>query len=128
MSVEVDLFGMDELMQKLEEIGNKAGKIQNEALKKAAETVLDSAKEKVPVDTGKLKDNLDISKVKTKNGEKYIEVGITKGDNSEIFYGKFIEWGTSQRPATPYLQPAYEENQNKIKEIIKQELKEGLGI
>jgi HK97 gp10 family phage protein len=116
MAVEVSMSGMDELMQKLEEMGNKAGKIQNEALKKAAETVLDSAKEKVPVDTGKLKDTLDMSTVKTKNGEKYIEVGITKGDNSEIFYGKFIEWGTSQRPATPYLQPAYEENQNKIKD------------
>jgi HK97 gp10 family phage protein len=128
MSVEVSMTGMEELMQRLEEMGNKAGKIQNEALKRAAETVLDSAKEKVPVDTGKLKDTLDMSTVKTKNGEKYIEVGITKGDNSEIFYGKFIEWGTSQRPATPYLQPAYEENQNKIKEIIKQELKEGLGI
>jgi len=128
MSVEVNLFGMDELMKKLEEMGNKAGRIQNNALKTAAETVLESAKDKVPVDTGKLKDTLGISKVKTKDGAKYIEVGITKGDNSDIYYGKFIEWGTSQRPATPYLQPAYEENIKNINEIIKQELKEGLGI
>ncbi len=128
MSVEVGLFGMDELMQKLEAMGNKAGRIQNEALKKAGEKVLEPAIEKVPVDTGKLKETLDISKVKTKNGEKYIEVGITKGDNSEIFYGKFIEWGTSERPATPFLQPAYEENISNIQEIIKDELKKGLGI
>lgn len=128
MSVEVNMSGMDELLQKLETMGNKAGRIENQALKKAAETVLDSAKDKVPIDTGKLKDTLDIGKVKTKDGVKYIEVGITKGDNSEIYYGKFIEWGTSKRPATPYLQPAYEENIRKVEEIIKQELKEGLGI
>ena len=128
MSVEVSLSGMDELMKKLEEMGNKAGKIQNTALSKAAETVLDAAKDKVPVNTGKLKDTLGIGKIKTKDGAKYIEVGINKGDTSDIFYGKFIEWGTSQRPATPYLQPAFEENINKVQEIIKQELKDGLGL
>ncbi len=53
-------------------------------------------------------------------------MGVDKGDNSEIFYGKFIEFGTSKRAAHPFLQPAYEKNIDDIKGIIAETLKEGL--
>ena len=122
----IELTGVDEIINKLQQIGSNVGRLENKALKNAAEPVLEDAKANVPVRTGKLKKALKITNVKKKEGVKYILVGVDKGDNSEIFYGKFVEFGTSKRTAHPFLQPAYEKNKDDIKRIIAQTLKEGL--
>lgn len=123
---DISLNGVQEILDKLQQIGANVGKLENKALKNAAEPVLDDAKSNVPVNTGKLKEGLDISNIKKKDGVKYVNVGITKSDNSEIFYGKFIEFGTSKMPARPFLQPAFEKNKNTVKNIIADTLREGL--
>ncbi len=132
MSELFSLEGMDDIVKKLEAMGKKAGRIENQALRSAAEPVLKDMKDKINekelIRTGKLKEGLKISKVKKKLGTKYVEVGIGKGDISNIFYGKFLEWGTSKIEATPFMQPAIENNQEQIKETIKAELKKGLGL
>lgn len=128
---EINLSGMDSLLSRLEGMANNtANSITNAALKAAAIPVLADAKNtSVFADrTGKLREGLKIGSVKTKNGIKYIEIGIDKGDNSKIFYGKFIEWGTSTKPARPFLQPSLEKNKSSIKEIITEELRRGLGL
>ncbi|MDR5586034.1 HK97-gp10 family putative phage morphogenesis protein [Clostridium aquiflavi] len=122
----IELMGVDEILNKLQKIGSNVGRLENKALKNAAEPVLEDAKTNVPVRTGKLKKGLKITNVKKKEGIKYILVGVDKGDNSEIFYGKFIEFGTGKRAAHPFLQPAYEKNKDDIKRIIAETLKEGL--
>ena len=76
--------------------------------------------------TGHLRDGLKISGVKTKDGVKYILVGIDKSDNSKIFYGKFLEFGTSKMPARPFLGLAYTRNKYKVLDIIRDKLREGL--
>lgn len=123
---EIELTGVDEILNKLQGMGENVGRLENKALKNAAEPLLQDAKANVPVRTGKLKEGINIGKIKNKGGVKYILVGVERGDNSEIFYGKFIEFGTSKRAAQPFLQPAYEKNKNRIKEIIAETLKEGL--
>ncbi|KNF07008.1 phage protein, HK97 gp10 family [Gottschalkia purinilytica] len=122
------LEGMDELLRKLEDMGNVGSRIENQALKKAAEPILQEAKSNVKVRTGKLKEGLKIGSVKSKNGNKYVEIGITKDDTSKIFYGKFLEWGTSKMKARPFLGPAFESKKNEAKNIIKDEVKRGLGL
>ncbi|WP_242951287.1 HK97-gp10 family putative phage morphogenesis protein [Clostridium kluyveri] len=42
---------------------------------------------------------------------------MDRGDNSEIFYGKFIGFGTSKMSARPFLQPAYEKNKDNIQKL-----------
>ncbi|MCD2347187.1 HK97-gp10 family putative phage morphogenesis protein [Clostridium guangxiense] len=123
---EIELTGVDEILNRLQQMGENVGRLENKALKNAAGPVLEDAKANVPIRTGKLKEGLKIGKIKNKDGVKYILVGVDRGDNSEIFYGKFIEFGTSKRAAHPFLQPAYEKNKNRIKEIIAATLKEGL--
>lgn len=123
---DIELKGVDEILDKLQRIGTNVSSLENKALKNAAEPVLESAKANVPVRTGKLKKGLKISNIKRKNGVKYIQVGVDRGDNSEVFYGKFIEFGTSKMPAHPFLQPAFEKNKSAIKEKIAETLKEGL--
>ena len=128
---EMQLEGMDELLSKLEKMSkNVANKITKDALEASAIPVLEDAKStSVFADrSGKLRRTLKIGKIKTKNGVKYIEIGIEKGDNSEVFYGKFIEWGASNQATRPFLQPALEKNKSKIKGIMLDELRKGLGL
>lgn len=127
----IELDGMDALLSKLEEMATKtANNITNSALKAAAIPLLEDAKSTSSFAdrSGNLREGLKIGDIKTKNGVKYIEIGIDKGDISKIFYGKFIEWGTSKEAARPFLQPALEKNKDIVKEIIKDELRRGLGL
>ncbi|HEX9060409.1 MAG TPA: HK97-gp10 family putative phage morphogenesis protein [Clostridia bacterium] len=128
MPTDVSMEGFDEIIKKLEEMGKKVDRLPNKILPEAGKPILEAAKDKAPENTGKLKENLDMSKVKNKDGNKYIEIGITKADNSPIFYGKFIEFGTSKMPARPFLQPAYEEKKKETYEIIKEMLKKELEL
>ena len=123
---DIELTGVDEILNKLQQMGANISRLENKALRNAAEPVLEDAKANVPVRTGKLKKGLKITNVKKKEGVKYILVGVDRGDNSEIFYSKFIEFGTSKMSARPFLQPAYEKNKDNIQKTIANTLKEGL--
>ncbi|KGK87367.1 HK97-gp10 family putative phage morphogenesis protein [Clostridium sp. HMP27] len=124
----IELTGVDEILNKLQQIGANVGRLENKALKNAAEPVLEDAKGTNAFNdrSGNLREGLKISNVKKKDGSKYILVGVDKGDNSKIFYDKFLEFGTSKMPARPFLQPAYEKNKNTIQKTIAETLKEGL--
>lgn len=119
---------MDELLDRLKDMGNKAKRIADTALVKAAEPILNDAVVNAPVRTGKGKKGLKIGRPRSKGDKKYVVIGIDKADISEIFYMKFHEYGTSKMPAKPFLGPAYQKNKNKAVEIIKEELKRGLGL
>lgn len=124
----VELEGVDEILNKLQQMGINISRLENKALKNAAEPVLADARATNAFDdrSGNLREGLKISNVKNKEGTKYILVGVDKGDNSKVFYGKFLEFGTSKMPARPFLQPAYEKNKDNIKRTIAETLKEGL--
>lgn len=123
---EISLNGVDAILDRLNSINANVGKLTNKALKLAAVPVLNDAKANAPVRTGKGRDGLSISGVKSKEGMKYILVGVDKSDNSELFYLKFSEFGTSKMPARPFLAPAFETNKRQVTEIIKNTLRDGL--
>lgn len=129
---DVKLEGMDQLLAKLQELGGRmASRIENQALKAGAEVIQKAASERAPRSSANKKhlaDNIAISRVKTKEGVKYVEVGPTKGDNSEFFYGKFLEWGTSKMAARPFLGPAAAEKKAEVVETMKQVIKGGLVL
>lgn len=121
---------MDELVERAQLLGRKGSSLQNKALSEAAKPILNEAVQTSSFHdiSGKLRKNLKISRPKSKGDTKYVLVGIDKGDISEVFYGKFIEFGSSHQNARPYLGPAYENHKQEAKDIIKNVLKEGLGI
>lgn len=45
-------------------------------------------------------------------------VGWDKGDISPYFYAKFEEYGTSEHPPHPFLEPALEQNESSFDEIF----------
>ncbi|WDU84210.1 HK97-gp10 family putative phage morphogenesis protein [Caloramator sp. Dgby_cultured_2] len=96
MGVEVKFEGIDELLKQLQQLGEKAGRVENQALREGAEIIQKAASEKAPrSDRNKehLADNIKISKVKTKNGVKYIEVGPQRGDNDKFFMASLLNLG-----------------------------------
>lgn len=124
----IELEGMQELLDNLQQLGQKASRVENQALTKAAEPILADAVQNAPEKTGRGKRGLTISRPRKKGEEKYVLVGLERGDISEIFYMKFHEFGTSKMKARPFLGPAYEKHKQKAVEIIRDELRRGLGL
>ena len=125
----IELEGMQELIDKVSKLGSRGTQIKKNALEKSAAMVKGSMEEKAPrSDSNKkhMADNIQVSEIETANGVDFIQIGPNKGDNSEFFYSKFTEWGTSKIPAVHWAENSVLENKKKIDETIKDELQRGL--
>lgn len=126
----IDLDGMQELIAKVNKLGSRGDKIKQDALTKAAGLVKKSMEEKAPksqLQKKHMANNIQISEIDTVDGIDFIQIGPNKGDNSEFFYSKFTEWGTSKIPAQHWAEKSVLKNKKKINETIKDELLRGLG-
>jgi HK97 gp10 family phage protein len=130
MSVDLEVMGINELIDRVNELRNQTAKIQNQALLKAAEPLLDEAVRTTTFTdkTGRLRKSLKIIGPRSKDKKRYVLVGIDKNDITEVFYGRFHEFGTSHEPARPFLGPAYERHKKEALEIIKNELRQALKL
>lgn len=125
----IELEGMDELLDKVNKLGAKGQDIKKKALDKSGELVKASMEKKAPrskTTKRHMADNINVSEIKKENGIDYIDIGPNKGDNSEFFYSKFTEWGTSRIRAQHWADKSLRENKNGINEVIADELKKGL--
>lgn len=115
MSIEMEFEGLDNLIKTVESLASEADidntnkKILKECGDLAYQTVKplihkskDNSKSgrKGSRPNGHASDNVPTPKFRTKHGEKYIIIGWEKSDNSEYWYMKIEEWGSSQR--TPH--------------------------
>jgi HK97 gp10 family phage protein len=125
----LELEGMQELIDKVNKLGSRGTQIKKNALERSAAMVKNSMEEKAPRSNANKKhmaDNIQVSEVETANGVDFIQIGPNKGDNSEFFYSKFTEWGTSKIPAQHWAENSVLENKKKIDQAIKEELQRGL--
>ena len=119
---EVD--GMENLLNELDKLGQKGSRIENTALKEAGNIVKESIIKEVPVRTGKLKENITVSNVKSKDGVKKVEVGPSKDE----YYAAFLEFGTTNMDANPFISRGYENSKEEAEKVIVEEIKKGLGL
>jgi len=94
----------------------------NDALIKSALFVERDAKINAPVDTGRLR--ASISHVENGFGSNNPSVEV--GTNVE--YAPAVEFGTSKKPAKPFLFPAFNGNKQKILKELAKALKGGVGL
>ncbi|MNB67228.1 hypothetical protein D3C81_309350 [compost metagenome] len=109
----LSLEGMDEIRRMLEGLADKKGKAENKALRAGALIVKSAAAVRAPRSSSNkahLADNIIVSNVRTEDGQKFILVGPQRGSTDKFFYGKFLEFGTSKRPARPFMGPAMAES------------------
>lgn len=123
----VYIDGAEELAEMFQEMQDVAKEILDEASKKGAEFVLEDAKRRVPVRTGKLKNSLDIKLEKSRKVTKKAYQVYSKGvSKSGIRYAFAVERGTSKTRPQPFLRPALDENVVEVKRIISEEIVKGL--
>jgi len=128
MAVEMELQGLDELLNQLKLVSDKASRVENQALKAAAQPIADEMKSLVKVSSIThlhIRDDIQVSGVKTKDGLKYLEIGPGKTTN---WRAKFLEWGTSKMQAQPFVQLAYEHKQAEAEETMKYTIAKSLGL
>lgn len=125
----IELEGMQELIDKVNKLGLKGEVIKKKTLDKAGDLVKASMEKKAPrskISKKHMADNIKVSDIKNENGVDFVNIGPNKGDNSEFFYSKFTEFGTSKIPAQHWAENSILENKKKINETIMEELKRGL--
>jgi len=137
-SVEVNFRDMSLLMKQLSDEGEE-GFVRKDLLpahRKAWQPVLESARERVPVDTGRLKESLRLKAgFNKKTGNLYAIVGLVKINarkrarirdlkiqrklsqtaiETDAFYAIFLERGTERMRARPFMTPAFDEHKSRV--------------
>lgn len=119
--IKIEVTGVKELQAKLLTISTKLPSIVAQAVSEGAGVVENSAKSKVRVKTGNLKNSIE-QKNKTQTSSKVsVDIG------TDVDYAAPNEYGTSKMSAQPFLRPALDENSNAIKTKIEAAIKSALG-
>nr|WP_302599775.1 HK97-gp10 family putative phage morphogenesis protein [uncultured Cellulosilyticum sp.] len=122
----LQIDGLNEVLNRIEQMGNNAEKLQNKVVNAQSEILLDTMKKTIQVDTGRTRDSLKASGVLTKEGEKYKLVGAYKSDRAHIV--RVLERGCSAWKGRkyPFLRPSFYKCKNemieKSKEVIQKEM------
>ncbi|WP_442765105.1 HK97-gp10 family putative phage morphogenesis protein [Sulfurospirillum cavolei] len=127
-----EIKGLEQLISKLNNLPEKLEKkVIRAAVRKGAILVRDKAREKAPVKTGTLKKSIKIRSNKVANGIISFKIGPTndKKKGTDVFYGRFIEFGTSKMAAKPFMRPALDESETEVLNVVidnvKSKLEEG---
>ncbi|WP_327376200.1 HK97 gp10 family phage protein [Streptomyces sp. NBC_01216] len=118
MSVEIE--GLGRLREQLEELAPQIEAAVKRAVKESAEAVRDETRRGVRVDTGNLRDKVDIT---YKDEGLSAEVGWS--DRSD-WYAAVQEHGTRRMPANPVLGPALERERNELPRRVRTEVRREL--
>jgi len=85
-----------------------------DALREGGQLIADEAQRLAPVDTGLLRDSIQVTDDldarlygKVNGGGFSVYVGpVGSTEDGDVFYARFIEFGTVLRPAEPFMRPA----------------------
>ena len=139
MATRLDFDGLDAIVNDL----NKMAKVLNssmidDALEEAIQPAYETARKTAPRNNkghigkygnGHMADNIPL-KLVTENGLKTIEYGWEKSDNSDYYYAKFVEWGTSNNkyPKQPFINKSMSKNKNKCFNVFSERIRKELGL
>lgn len=131
-SVTVQVDGLRDLGDRMKTLkSDMANRIARAATAAGSVVIRDAAKQKVPVDTGNLRQNVIVKRLpKSESAGLTSEhiVTVRKGKLTkkqkgaglkDAFYGSFVEFGTVKMPARPYLRPAFDQNKERAVDAIK---------
>ena len=120
-------FDMSQLKKKLDSLEKKvANKISKESLEAGADIMLNYQKQEVPVDTGKLRESLSKSKVKTKKKAKKIDIGTMDAPQDVQRYGYYQHYGSRGKLGTFWMDEAYQKGIDKSLNVIKETIAKGI--
>ena len=118
----IELKGFQEMIDTLEKMDKAGDGIFKQALNEGIKPVIVALKHRVPVLTGKLRDSINIGKVRKGKTGTYSQITGPRGE----WYGKFSEFGTSKEPARPWLRPAFDESKEEAFQTIEKVMSDGI--
>lgn len=117
------------LEKRLNDVVDKvAKKALRGAVRKGMNKVRKVARENAPKDTGLLDENFALM-TRTRMSEVIAKIGIRGGareNDTTPFYFRFVELGTKDMQAKPFLRPALENNAQAVLDTVVEELKTAL--
>lgn len=128
MHSEHELTGIDEILRAVRQrLEAGSARVERNALKAAGEAVAGSMRQKVAVSNlsyaRHTRDNMTVSGIRRKDGLKYVLIGPNK---KVSWRAHFIEFGTSNQSAQPFIEPAFREKKDEALQILAEELRKGL--
>ncbi len=120
------ITGLESLIKKLNDLPDKLEKkVIRSAVRKGAIIVRDKARGYAPKKTGTLKKSIKIRNNKSARGITSFKIGPTndKKKGTDVFYGRFQEFGTSKMPAHPFMRPAYDESEKEVLDKVIDEIR-----
>ncbi|MDD4521686.1 MAG: HK97 gp10 family phage protein [Methanosarcina sp.] len=119
--IKIEIKGISELQNAFKALDQDIQGILSDAVSQGAAVVERSAKQKVRVKTGNLRNSIGEMKKTSSSTRVESQVG------TDVEYGPANEFGTRRMPAQPYLRPAIDENEAQIKAAIEQAISSRLG-
>ena len=121
-------FDVRKLNRKLKQLESKIEKkLVRQALRAGAKVVAEEAKQLAPVDTGELKSKIKVWALKRSRKRIGVLVGTSaKEYTGDQFYAAFVEYGTKDQPAKPFLGPAAEAKGPEAAAVVEKTLAEGI--
>lgn len=108
--------GFNNIVRKLQKAVPAAAE---ETVKASCLAMEATAKEKCPVDTGRLRDSIN-TRIEKEDGD------ITGIVSTDVEYAGYVEHGTSKMSAKPYMKPAFDEHKKDIENYFIETLKHKL--
>lgn len=112
---------LDRLSRRLKAIPKAARDAVQPDLDKSTAELVDRMRSLAPKDSGDLKDSIH-----SEHGDTELQRKVIAGDG-EAFYGRWVEFGTSDTPAQPFFYPAYrllkKRIQNRLKRSVAKAIK-----
>ena len=121
----INIAGAEDIIKELKKLSDAvAGEHLEASLRPGAKILREEASNLAPKRTGELSRNI-FSEVRVKSKESVI---IDIGPSPQVFYGQFVEFGTSKMTARPFLRPALNNKKAEVEDVTKKELRRRLGL
>lgn len=118
--------GMDELIKKLEKMSNEAEskKIKKDTVMESAKIVQDEIKKNTPRSKDSKQHAAD--NIIIRWDEKTEKAIISP--HKDYFYLQFLEWGTKNIPANPFMETSFNNVKNNVRKKMSDEIMKRLGL
>lgn len=110
----VNIVGMNEVIGRLNKLDVASRVAVRSEVTKSANRIRKAARQRVPINTKKLQQSI---RARYSTDKLSAEIGPT------IFYAHFVEFGTVDTPAKPFMHPSWEEERPKYMDAIKKAMR-----
>ena len=126
----IEFKGVNEYAKELAELGADAEGICKYAIYDAAGLVLDAIYDNTPVDTGDLRESIELCPMTNKDGFIYTQVEFVMYDSKgtpNSLKARAIESGTSRMQKRPFIRPAVNRVKKQAEQLIAENLDKKLN-